>query len=211
MGRESDDSDFRDAWVPLGAEGVEMTKTLSFCLLCIFGAIVLVTFVALGHCQTKHTKITCPGGETIEFDGDLPEGTRTCVELPDAPSSVKTTWHYLSPEMPPEHARFWTVGRWDAKKPLRSNKETLRSWTFWAGETANWGSTFALVNVTRNEKQNPPIPRHGELYVDAFVPALAISGIHYLSDRYICRGVGLLVIAFASSWRGYEAVKGYYP
>jgi hypothetical protein len=66
------------------------------------------------------------------------------------------------------------------------------------------------VNVTRNEKQNPAIPRHGELYIDAFVPAAALTGMHYVADRFICRGVGVLAIGFASAWRGYSAVKGYY-
>lgn len=159
-----------------------MTKSLSFSLGLIFLAVLLVSFVGLGHCQT-----------------------------PDAPSSTKTGWHYLHPYVVPEHARFWTVGRWDSPKPLRSNRETLRSWTFWAGETANWGSTLALVNVTRNEKQNPNIPTHRGLYVDAFVSTLAVSGAHYLSDRYICRGVGALAVAFASSYRGYESLKGFYP
>jgi hypothetical protein len=138
-------------------------------------------------------------------------------DLPDAPSvtlphSKAKSWHDLvTPQPVPAKARFWTVGRWDSGKPLRSNRETLHSWTFWAGETANWGSAFAVVQVTRNERQNPALPRHGEFYVDAFVPAAVISGGHYLADRYLCRGVGILAVAFASSWRGYEAVKGYYP
>lgn len=139
------------------------------------------------------------------------------VQLPDAPSTVAQEtqlWSYAQDNLAApvvKAPRFWSVGRWDAPKPLRTKRQTLASWQFWSGEVAMWGTTFANVEVTRNERQNPPIPKHGDLYVDAYVPMLALSGAHYLLDRYVSRGVGMLMVGFATGWHGYEAVKGYYP
>lgn len=137
-------------------------------------------------------------------------------ELPDNPTVQKeqlphdpSKWRIVKPIVAPKG--FWTVGRWDAAKPLRTNKEVLTSKSFILLELAMWGTTFASVQVNRNHRQDPPVPHHGELYIDAFVPAGVMSALHFVGDKYICRCVGVIAPAAYTARELYAADKGYYP
>jgi hypothetical protein len=131
-------------------------------------------------------------------------------DLPDTPQPVSIKHRNLLKTIiaPPG---YWTMGRWDAPKPLRTNREILRSKEFLLLELGNWGSTFALVQTTRNEKQLTPVPKHFELYLDAYVSTVAVTGFHFVLEKYICRCMAVPLVAGATTFRTYEAVKGYYP
>jgi hypothetical protein len=155
----------------------------------------------------------------------LVAGLARCQSLPDSPSATQSTqstqsavqhrsgWHAIAAGArkviaPPG---YWTMGRWDAPHPLRTNHEVLTSKEFLLLELGNWGSTFALVQTTRNEKQLTPVPKHFELYLDAYVSTVAVTGFHFILEKYVCRCVAVPLVAGATTFRTYEAVKGYYP
>lgn len=163
----------------------------------VFGLI----FLGMGHCQTiSAIQGEVVGGNTVWY-GDV---------LPDAPSTSKAKWHLLQPEPVPEHVGFWTVGRWDSPKPLRSNKEVWKSKSFWLEELALYGSTFAEMDVARGGRQNPPVPRGRDLWVDAFAPIPVITFFHVLGRKYICQCIGDGAVMGATAWNLYAAGKQYY-
>lgn len=157
------------------------------------------------------------------------------AQLPDAPSQVKINhcyqgmldlndqityreidcstvpqWKTITPDPVIHKPGFFTVRRPDEPK-LRTTKQVLLSPSFIIEETLMWGATFYNVEATRNQKQNPPIPRHSELYIDAYVPLIPISVFHFLARKYICQCVGDIPVVYTTAWHGYNAVKGYYP
>lgn len=138
------------------------------------------------------------------------------VTLPDAPSSTlphshRSSWHELTTSHPvPDHAGFWTVGRWDSPHPLRTNREVFRSRSFWLEELALYGSTYAEVAIARSGRQNPPIPRGWSLDFDAFAPLPAITFFHILGRKYLCQCIGDGAIAGATAWNFYAAGRQYY-
>lgn len=83
--------------------------------------------------------------------------------LPDAPQ--------------PSAARvnFWTI------HPNRTNRQTLTSPWFLAPEIAMWSTGIAAY-----KRRAIPWSK-----TDAFVPLAAMTGFHYLSDRWLARWIGM--------------------
>lgn len=138
-------------------------------------------------------------------------------ETPSAPEvalapAQQTQWHYLG-EAPfaSKAPGFFTVGRWDAPRPLRTARQTLASKSFLLLELGMYGAALADVNVNRNHRQNPPTPAHGELYIDAFAPLPVITFLHYLSDRYICRAIGVGAVGYVIGRHLYAVGRNVYP
>lgn len=129
-----------------------------------------------------------------------------------AVSGPKSDWHYLG-EAPfaSKAPGFFTVGRWDAPRPLRTARQTLTSKSFLLLELGMYGAALADVNVNRNHRQNPPTPAHGELYIDAFAPLPVITFLHYLSDRYICRAIGVGAVGYVIGRHLYAVGRNVYP
>ena len=82
------------------------------------------------------------------------------------------------PELPEPQAKpvhIYTF-RTDWKSPaLRTNRQVLKSWQWWAIQAAQWG---ALAVAVRN-------PKSGE-HADSEIPAVAAgTALEYLADRYM--------------------------
>ena len=96
-------------------------------------------------------------------------GVARSQEFPDNPqpqSQCRNVWingRETTFDCNPTKAGFWTVGRWDSPKPLRTNREVFRSRSFWLEELALYGSTYAEVAIARSGRQNPPVPKGWDL------------------------------------------------
>lgn len=139
---------------------------------------------------------------------DSTSGEKTGREVCHS-ANVKATWRDLRTEAYKKPG-FWTVGRYDAPAPLRTNRELWRSKSFWLEELGLYGSTYAEVAISRSGRQNPPVPRGWDLDFDAFAPLPVITAMHVLARKYICQCIGDGAVLGATAWNLYSAGKQYY-
>jgi hypothetical protein len=87
-------------------------------------------------------------------------------------------------------------------RPIRSNSQTLKSRWFIIPHVLAVGLAIAEV---KRAKGYPP-----GSYVDALVPVGAISGIDYITDRFIWRPFSLVAVGYVIGHDGYGAVTRNY-
>lgn len=210
---------------------MRLTATMFFCFFLALGV-----FVALGHCQSNiAVGMGRPGDIELAPNDDrvrAPIVPTPAASLPDAPlpqagcsRGIETDdgmiayrkidcatvpqWRTMDFDAP-RRAGFFSVGRADAAAPLRTNREIFRSKSFWIEEVLMYGAIYGNIAVTRNERQNPPIPTHWGLYADAYALALPVSALHFVARKYLCQCVGDAAVAYVTAYRGYGMVKGFY-
>jgi hypothetical protein len=108
----------------------------------------------------------------------------------------------------------WTMGRWDSGHPLRTNRQTLRDWKFWAPQITALSVTAIDAYSNRNKAYGccGRAMEHGtSLAVDAGVPALLGVGASYLMDRFLWRPFGYGIAGYFIVRHGRGAVTGRYP
>ena len=135
--------------------------SIAICLI-----IVLLLLVGEASCQEAADNPQ-PRCQTVSMNeqGDL--------IYQDVPCSTVPNWHELKATSP--RVTFWTV------QPNRSNAQTLKTpWT-WGTMAVSAGLTIA--DYEREGKSSGP--------VDAFVPMASVFALHYVSDRWWARFIGV--------------------
>jgi hypothetical protein len=121
-------------------------------------------------------------------------------EFPDAPMP--------QPKVEEKQPKFFTFARRDANKPLRTNRQTLKSPGFIVPQVLQYMAVGISIARTRHSST---APRGGELYADALVPAVIISAMSYGSDRLLWRPLGVGLAGFVIFRHSRAAATGRYP
>jgi hypothetical protein len=120
-------------------------------------------------------------------------------ELPGAPV----------PQISVEHPKFFD-GWQQGKDHIRTNKQTMKSPWFWAPEMMMYSAVIIDVKIN----QGLPATRGlsgKEMYLDALLPAVACTGMHYVADRWVWRPVGLGLVGYFIVRHTNGAARQVYP
>lgn len=122
-------------------------------------------------------------------------------ELPNAPSQV-------APTIVIKPATFFTFGRFDADRPLRTNRQVLLSKTFLISHSIELIATVYDVEMTHQglahhkcveaNQTFGPHPGRSELYKDNLLVFGATSAFDFIFDKYVWRPFSLVSPTYAS-------------
>jgi len=107
------------------------------------------------------------------------------AQLPDAPE----------PQAP---VHFWTIRADWQSPPLRSNRQVLKSWQFWAVHAAMYGAAIAAFRS-----------KHAGEEVHSEVPVLvSLTALDFLTDRYLGEPYAVGPAIYATAHYARAAGKG---
>jgi hypothetical protein len=138
-----------------------VTLCLALCVLLV----LLFTLAQAARCQVIENPQ--PRCQTVSMD----EQGKLIYQ--DIPCSQVPNWRVL--KLVQSRVTFWTM------RPNRTNRQTFTSPWFYGTEAIAWGTGIATYErrVTLWSK------------ADAFIPLAAMTGLHYASDRWIARFIGV--------------------
>lgn len=135
------------------------------------------------------------------------------AQLPDAPSfliadarsSTPKQQRCLQPIDPQPSGVLWI----DQIQDSRPKRNVLTDPAFYFPEAVAWGATIADYRVNRN---NPIATQGGSIAVDAFVPAAALSAVHFALVKWVPGGkwIGLGPMGWLTFWHVRGAATGKY-
>lgn len=187
-----------------------MTRADREDLTLFFFVVLLVCFLApMARCQelpdnpvpNKQPECWC----AVYRDG-------TVRSVPIDCNQASPAWCAFDMRTPKPDPGYWAFRRAD-QPYLRTNRQTVHSKLFWLPVSAATLATTGDVLVQRRnrQRQSPPPPTSGELYIDAYVPLAVGVGLDYVADRFVGRSLGTLVMGYITGKHVYGAVSGRYP